>query len=195
MVGNLTQQASLLIDLYLRPEYEEHKKRISLLAQQDDTDSEKELRGFVFEGMRHAGCILGASRVASRDVTIVDGARGSLSIPAGHTVLIATSKAAMDPLAFPEPEKINPHRSFEDYTLFGHGLHRCFGIQLAGASLAATLREVFKLKNVRRAPGKQGVFTTVKSDLDGIPIVKYLDASSRESAVPTSLTLHYDYDE
>lgn len=166
-----------------------------MLAQKDDADSEKELRGFVFEGMRHAGCVVGIPRVAARDVTIFDGARGSLSIPAGHTVLVATSEAAMDPLAFPEPEKINPHRALEDYNLFGHGIHRCFGTQIAGASLAATLREVFKLKNVRRAPGKQGVFTTVKHDLAGVHITKYLDASSREAAVPTSLTLHYDYDE
>lgn len=142
--------------------------------------------------MRLANAVPGIPRVATRDVTIVDGARGSITIPSGHTVLIATSLAAMDPVAFPEPEKINPHRPFKDYTLLGHGLHHCFGQQLVGTSLAATLREVFKLKNVRRAPGKQGVFTTVEQNIAGVKVTKYLDASSRESAVPTSLTLHYD---
>ncbi|KAJ4299949.1 hypothetical protein N0V90_005197 [Kalmusia sp. IMI 367209] len=192
VAGNLTQQASLLIDLYLRPEYEESKKRIIELAQSNDAASEKELQGFVFEGIRHAGVVPGLPRVTTRDVTILDGVRGSVKIPAGHTVLIATSKAAMDPLAFPEPEKINPHRPFKDYTLFGHGLHYCFGTRLVGASLAATLREVFKLKNVRRAPGKQGRFAVVEHDIAGVTLKKYLDASSRESPVPTSLTLHYD---
>ncbi|KAJ4351877.1 uncharacterized protein N0V89_007221 [Didymosphaeria variabile] len=192
IVGNLTQQASLLIDLYLRPEYEEYKKRITQLAYMNDAASEKELQGFVFEGMRHANSVPGLPRVTTRDVTIVDGARGPISIPAGRTVLIATSMAAMDPIAFPDPEKINPHRPLKNYTLFGHGLHYCFGQQLVGASLAATLREVFKLKNVRRAPGKQGVFTTVEHKIAGLKIKKYLDASSREAAVPTSLTLHYD---
>jgi cytochrome P450 len=50
-----------------------------------------------------------------------------------------------------------PHRPLSAYTFLGHGLHFCFGARLVGASLAATLREVFKLKNIRRAPGKQGV--------------------------------------
>jgi cytochrome P450 len=181
-----------LIDLYLRPEYEDSKKRIIHLAQTNDAASEKELRGFVFEGMRLASSIPGLPRVTTRDVTIDDGVRGSIFIPSGHTVLIATSMAAMDPIAFPEPEKINPHRDLQSYTLLGHGLHYCFGQQLIGASLAATLREVFKLKNVRRAPGKQGVFTTVEHSIGGVKMRKYLDASSREADVPTSLTLHYD---
>lgn len=193
VVGNLTQQASLLIDLYMRPEHEESKKRIIQLAQKNDVSSEKELEGFVFEGMRLANSIPGVPRVTSRDVTIVDGVRGPIFIPAGHTVLIATSMAAMDPMAFPEPEKINPQRPFNDYTtLFGYGLHHCFGQKLVGASLAATLREVFKLKNVRRAPGKQGVFTTVEHSIAGVKWENYLDASSREAKIPTSLTLHYD---
>lgn len=192
VAGNLTQQASLLIDLYLRPEHAESKKRIIELAHESDATSEKELQGFVLEGMRLAGIVPGVPRVATRDVTFIDGDRGAINIPAGHTVLIATSKAAKDPLAFPDPEKINPHRPFEDYLLFGHGLHNCFGTRLVGASLAATLREVFKLKNVRRAPGKQGRLTFVEHEIAGVTMRKYLDASSRESPCPTSMTLHYD---
>ncbi|KAK7186795.1 hypothetical protein DPSP01_001146 [Paraphaeosphaeria sporulosa] len=193
IIGNLTQQASLLVDLYLRPEYDESRRRIIQLAQRNDVASGKELLGFVFEGIRHANAIPGLPRVTTRDVTIIDGARGSIFIPADHTVLIATSMAAMDPAAFPEPEKINPHRPTKDYSmLFGHGLHYCLGQQLASASLTATLREIFKLKNVRRAPGKQGVLTTVEYNIGGLRMKKYLDASSREAEIPTSLTLHYD---
>ncbi|KAL5402105.1 hypothetical protein PMIN06_002137 [Paraphaeosphaeria minitans] len=193
VIGNLTQQASLLIDLYLRPEYEESRQRIIQLAQKNDVASDEELLGFVLEGIRHANSIPGLPRVTARDVTIVDGARGSIFIPAGHTVLIATSRAAMDPVAFPEPEKINPRRPKKAYSmLFGHDLHHFFGQELVGASLTATLREIFKLKNVRRAPGKQGVFTIVEHTVGELKIKKFLDASSREAEIPTSLTLHYD---
>jgi hypothetical protein len=192
VAGNLTQQASLLIDLFLSPGYEQYKERIVELAHMDPADSERELQGFVFEGMRHAGVVPGLPRVAAHDVTIVDGARGPVHIRAGQTVLIATSKAAMDPAAFPEPEKLNPHRPFKDYTLLGHGLHYCFGARLVGSSLSATLREVFKLKNLRRAPGKQGRFAMTEHDVAGIKMRHYLDASSRESPIPTSLTLEYD---
>ena len=192
IAGNLTQQASLLIDLFLSPGYEPYKARIIELAHLNDEASEKELQGFVFEGMRHAGVVPGLPRMASKDVTIVDGARGPVHIKAGHTVLLATSKAAMDPVAFPDPEKLNPHRPLSDYTLLGHGMHYCFGSRMVGCSLAATLREVFKLKNVRRACGKLGRFAVVEHDLAGIKMRQYLDSSSKESPIPTSLTLEYD---
>uniref|UniRef100_A0A060TJX0 ARAD1D50600p n=1 Tax=Blastobotrys adeninivorans TaxID=409370 RepID=A0A060TJX0_BLAAD len=192
VAGNITQQASLLIDLFLSEGYEEYKERIVELAKRDDPEAERELQGFVFEGMRLAGVVPGLPRVASKDVTVMDGARGPIHVKSGHTVLIATSKAAMDPAAFPEPEKLNPHRPFKDYTLLGWGLHYCFGARLVGCSLAATLREVFKLKNVRRADGKAGRFARVEHEFAGIKMRKYLDANAKESPIPSTLTLLYD---
>lgn len=192
VAGNITQQTSLLIDLYLKPEYEQYKNRIIELAHMDPAASDRELQGFVYEGMRHIGVVPGLPRVATRDITVMDGARGPVNIKKGHTILIATSKAAMDPAAFPNPEILNPHRPFKDYILLGHGMHFCFGARLVGPSIASTLREVFKLKNVRRAPGKQGQFTTTEAKLAGITMRHYVDANSKESPIPTSLTLHYD---
>lgn len=192
VAGNLTQQASLLIDLYLSEGYEVYKARIIELAHMEDEASERELQGFVFEGMRHAGVVPGLPRVASKDLTFIDGARGPVTIKAGHTVLIATSKAAMDPVQFPNPEKLNPHRPFKDYILLGHGLHFCYGARMVGCSLAATLREVFKLKNLRRGPGRQGHFTVVEHEFAGVKMRKYLDANAVESPIPTTLTLEYD---
>ncbi|KAK6220734.1 hypothetical protein LQW54_001925 [Pestalotiopsis sp. IQ-011] len=192
VAGNITQQASLLIDLYLSPGYEQYKERIVELAHMDPDKSDRELYGFVMEGMRHAGVVPGLPRVATRDTVVNDGARGPVTVKAGHTVLIATSKAAMDSAQYPEPEKLNPHRPFKDYILLGHGLHFCFGARLVTPALAATLREVFRLKNVRRAPGKLGRFTIVEHDLAGIKMRHYLDSSSKESPIPTSLTLYYD---
>lgn len=192
IASNLTQQASLLIDLFLSPGYEQYKARIVELAHMDATSSERELQGFVMEGMRHAGVVPGVPRIAAQDITIEDGARGPVHVKAGHTVIIGTSKAAMDPLAFPEPEKLNPTRDFKDYTVLGYGMHACFGARMVATSMAATLREVFKLKNVRRADGRHGKFAITEHELAGIKIRSYLDSSSRESPVPTSLTLTYD---
>lgn len=192
VAGNITQQASLLIDLYLKPEYEQYKKRIIELAHMDPETSDRELQGFVYEGMRHVGVVPGLPRVATKDITVIDGVRGPIEIKKGRTILIATSKAAMDPVAFPNPEILNPLRPFKDYILLGHGLHFCFGARIVGPSIAATLREVFKLKNVRRAPGNLGRFTTTEAKLAGITMRHYVDAHARESPIPTSLTLHYD---
>jgi cytochrome P450 len=158
----------------------------------DPALSERELQGFVFEGMRHAGVVPGLPRVAAKDVTINDGARGKVSVKANQLVLIATSKAAMDPVAFPDPEKLDPHRPFSAYTLLGHGLHFCFGARLVGCSLAATLREVFKLKNIRRGKGKQGMFHTAEHNIAGVNQRMYLDGNAKESPIPTTLVIEYD---
>jgi hypothetical protein len=192
VAGNITQQASLLIDLFLSKGYEEYKARIVELAHMDDAASERELQGYVYEGMRHAGVVPGLPRVATKDVTVQDGARGPVHVKSGRTILVATSSAAMDPVAFPNPEKLDPHRPFADYSLLGHGLHFCFGSRMVGASLAATLREVFKLKNLRRAPGKQGHFTVIHHKFAGVTMKKYLDSNAKESPIPSTLTLDYD---
>jgi len=192
VAGNLTQQASLLIDLYLSPGYEKYKERIVELSHREDPAADKELLGFIYEGMRHAGVVPGLPRVAARDITVKDGQRGNIHIKAGQTVLIATSRAAMDPVAYPNPELINPHRPISSYTLLGQGLHFCFGARMVAPALVSTLREVFRLRNLRRAPGKQGHFATVEHQVAGVNMRSYLDANSRESPIPTTLTLIYD---
>ena len=192
VAGNITQQASLLIDLFLSEGYEQYKDRIIELSHKDDEASDRELQGFVYEGMRHAGVVPGLPRVAAKDITVIDGARGSVRIKAHQTVLIATSKAAMDPVAFPSPEKLDPTRPSSAYTLLGHGLHFCFGARLVGCSLVATLKEVFRLKNIRRAPGRRGRFTTVEHEVAGVKMRKYLDGNAKESPIPMSLTIEYD---
>ncbi|OCT52493.1 Psi-producing oxygenase A [Cladophialophora carrionii] len=192
VAGNITQQASLLIDLYLKDEYKQYKARIVELAHKDDEASDKELLGFVFEGMRHAGVVPGLPRVTSKDVTFEDGVRGPVHIKAGQYVLIATSSAAMDPAAFPDPEKIDPHRPMSSYTLLGHGMHYCFGARIVGPALVATLKEVFRLKNVRRAKGRLGRFSVIEHDIAGVKAKIYLDANAKESPIPTTLHLLYD---
>lgn len=70
----------------------------------------------------------GVPRVATRDTVVDDGEeeeRGGMQkkqkkILEGQMVFIATSKAAMDPKAFPEPEKLDPYRPLSSYILLGH---------------------------------------------------------------------------
>ncbi|EME88398.1 uncharacterized protein MYCFIDRAFT_149067 [Pseudocercospora fijiensis CIRAD86] len=190
IAGILTHQASLLIDLYLRPGYEAYKARIIELSHKNDDASFKELQGFVFEGMRHAGVVPGLPRQATRDITVQDGVRGPVNVKKGNIVLIATSKEALDPTSFAEPEKLNPHRPLSEYTLLGSGLS--FGASLIGPAIAATLKEVFKLPGIRRANGKPGHLATVEHFVGGIPVRSYLDSNAKESPVPTTLVLEYD---
>ena len=194
VAGNITQQASLLINFFLSEGQETYKARIIELSHRNDKDAERELQGFCFEGMRLAGVVPGLPRIANKDMIIQDGDR-EVHIKAEQTVLIASSIASRDPLAFPDPMKLNPLRPFKDYTLLGHGLHFCFGARLVGPALAATIRQVFRLKNIRRAPGTRGKFAVVSHEIaGGVVMHKYLGANANESPIPTTLTLEYDED-
>ncbi|EME49010.1 hypothetical protein DOTSEDRAFT_119905 [Dothistroma septosporum NZE10] len=187
VAGIITQQASLLIDLFLKPDYEQYKKRIIELSHMDDAASNKELQGFVFEGMRHASVIPGVPLVANKDTVVQDGGRGAVNIRANQKVLIAASKAAMDPQAFPNPEQLDPHRPFESYTLLGHGP----GARVVGPAIAGMLKEIFKLGDLGRAAGRLGQFSFLEYHVGGTTIKYYLDANSAESPMPTTLTLEY----
>lgn len=191
-IATITQQASLLVDLFLSEGYEKYKDRIVELAQQDTDAAYRELLGFVYEGIRHAGIVPGMPRMAAKDITVEDGARGPVHIKAHQMVLVAISKAAMDPVAFPNPEKLDPTRPLSSYTLFGHGMHTCFGQRLAGAALVATLREIFKLKKLRRAPGRAGKLNLREHEVAGVKFRIYLDSTSKETSVPTTLRLIYE---
>ncbi|CAD6936937.1 unnamed protein product [Tilletia controversa] len=192
VAGNLTQQTALLVDLYLQPKYEEYKKRIIELANRDDKEAFEELEGFVYEGMRIQPVVIGLPRQATKDLVIKDGDR-DVHIKAGQRLVIGTSQAHLNPKAFPDPEKLNPHRPLQDYILFGKGRDFCFGDRPLGFAMAAMLKEIFKLPNLRRAPGRQGSFVQVSQNVaDGIMSPLFLDSQSRELPLPTSLVLEFD---
>ncbi|CAD6928997.1 unnamed protein product [Tilletia controversa] len=194
IAGNLTQQTALLVDLFLQPKYEAEKKRIIELANRDDAEAFKELEGFVYEGMRIQPVVLGLPRQVAKDVVIKDGDR-EVFVKAGNRLIIGTSKAHLDPKAFPDPEKLNPHRPRKDYILLGAGMHFCWGARLVGPAIAGMLKEIFKLPNVRRAPGRPGSFVRVTEDVaEGITTSLYLDTFCRESPLPTSFRLEFDSD-
>ena len=189
--GTLTQQSSLLVDLFLTEQYKEQYAQIVELAQRDDATSTKQLEGYILEGMRFAPFLPGLPRVSANNITFTDGEQGPFEIKANQTVLVATSKANMDPAAFPDPKKFDPHRPREAYLMLGYGMHACFGERLAITALTAIIKEIFKLKGLTRASGKLGRFATVEQDVAGVKRRFWLDSNSSESAVPTTLTLEY----
>ena len=190
-VGIITSQAALVVDLFLTKSYEEDCKRIVELAHKDDADSRKELEGYVLEGMRCAQLSPGPLRVSAGDITFTDGEQGPIHIRAQQTVLAATAKANMDPAAFPNPKKLDPHRPRDAYLIFGFDMHKCFGQRLGLTAITAMVKEIFKLNGLKRANGRLGHFSTVEQDIGGVKKRLWLDANSRECGVPTTLTLEY----
>ena len=60
------------------------------------------------------------------------------------------------PIDFPDPTSVNPKRPIASYNLNGAGFHNCPGTNYAQLTIIEIVKAVFKLKNVRRAPGDAG---------------------------------------
>lgn len=56
---HLTQQVALIVDLYLKPEYLHEKNEISRLSLLDTPASDALLLGYIREGMRLQGVVIG----------------------------------------------------------------------------------------------------------------------------------------
>jgi cytochrome P450 len=62
----------------------------------------------------------------------------------------------MDPRHVASPKSFDPDRPADDYILFGHGLHQCFGIHLNQRLLPLMLKPLLQQNNLRRADGPEG---------------------------------------
>jgi cytochrome P450 len=52
-------------------------------------------------------------------------------IPPGSKVLLITGSAGRDERAFPEADRFDIHRHFDQHLSFGYGIHFCIGAALA----------------------------------------------------------------
>ncbi|MFY1619124.1 cytochrome P450 family protein [Micromonospora sp. WMMD736] len=82
----------------------------------------------------------GVRRFATEDVTI-----GSVTIPAGDTVLLSLAAANRDPREFPVPDRVDIHRSnLHHHIAFGRGPHHCPGSELSRHELHVALETLLR---------------------------------------------------
>lgn len=152
------------------------------------------LQAYVTEALRLDPQVPLIPRVAKRDVTIRDGER-VVEVKKGDSVYPSMLKAGMDPTVFPDPERFDPERASSLYRLFGHGMHTCLGAPIINVSLVQMVKQVFSLKNVRRAPGKAGELVRFHQELGGTPCPVYLSENQTMWPLPVSLSIVYDGDD
>jgi len=90
-------------------------------------------------------------RLSTRETRIAD-----VEIPAWSKIVVMFGSANRDPRAFPDPERIDPHRAnVREHLAFGHGNHYCIGAGLARLEGCVALETLLdRLENVRFAPGR-----------------------------------------
>lgn len=87
-------------------------------------------------GMRQK---MGVARYAPADMDLL-----GQSVSKGQMVLLMPHLDKHDPAIYPEPEKLNVKRVFEQDVTFGYGPRYCIGAALATRQLYLTLEELFK---------------------------------------------------
>ncbi|MET9322982.1 cytochrome P450 [Streptomyces sp. NPDC003038] len=87
---------------------------------------------------------------------------GSVSIPAGDTVLFALASAHRDPARYPAPDRFDIDRADKAHLTLGHGIHYCLGAPLARMQISLALGTLLsRLPRVRLAsPVDQLPWTT-----------------------------------
>lgn len=96
----------------------------------------------VEEILRFDPPVQGLSRVATRDVELVD-----RKLPKGARVHMLFAAANRDPRVFPQPEEFDVARTPNNHLSFGFGIHFCLGASLARMELQVGLEEL-----LQRAP-------------------------------------------
>ncbi|KAI1800009.1 heme peroxidase [Daldinia bambusicola] len=155
-VPNTAEVFSQAVDYYLSEDGSNHITEIYQVANlPSSSDTDALLLGYCMEGIRLSGTF-GSYRRAMAGDTIMGNDGSKVSIRNGDRVFISSVAAAKDAEHFPDPDKVNPRRPLDAYIHFGLGPHVHFGRDAGQAGLTEMFRSVFKLKNVRRAPGAQG---------------------------------------
>jgi len=114
----------------------------------------------VFEALRFDPVNPVIYRRALRDTMVAHGTMRAKPIPAGTMVLASNLSAMFDPLAWDAPEEFRTDRPWEQYILWGYGIHTCFGQYINRAVLPQMLKPLL---------AKPGLRATAPLDKAGTP--------------------------
>jgi cytochrome P450 len=128
------------------------------LAELRETDDPRVIAAAVEELLRYLTIVhSGRRRVATADIE-VDG----MTIRAGDGVILANDIGNRDPVAFPDPDRLDIHRDARRHVAFGFGVHQCLGQNLARVELQVVYGTLY-----RRIPTLR--LASEVTDLDEVP--------------------------
>ncbi|MGA7326805.1 MAG: cytochrome P450, partial [Rhodomicrobium sp.] len=153
----------------------------ALKAASEDRDGD--LWRILLEAMRFRPLNFGPFRYCNRDYKLASGRR----IREGSTVLASTLSAMLDPRRVPNPSKFDASRGPDQYMLFGHGMHACFGAMIADAHITQTLKALLKRPGFRAAPARDGMLQRIGPVPDRLMVE--FDISSNEIATQSMITI------
>lgn len=155
-IATQAQHFGQMLDVYLSDEYYHHWADIQACAWSDSEEDFEKLKSYALEANRLRPAAFGLLR-KSRVDTVIDDNGKQVPVSTGDTLYTDFVSAGLDPEVFPDPLKIDITRDRGLYVHHGFGAHECLGRPIVEVAMAAQLKVFAKLKDLRRAPGAQGV--------------------------------------
>ena len=127
------------------------------------------LAAHIFEALRFNPINPVIYRRATRDATIAANTLRAITVPKGSMVFAANLSAMFDRLKLVAPNQFRVDRPWDDYILWGDGMHTCFGAHINHAIIPAMLKPLLVQQGLRRIAGDVG-----QIDTEGTPFPVHL---------------------
>ncbi|MEM1152443.1 MAG: cytochrome P450, partial [Pseudomonadota bacterium] len=154
-IPTISKASCLALDeLFRQPE---GLRRAQAAAREGD---DAKLASCIWEALRFNPHNPVVYRRATRDAVIAPGTLRARTIPKGTMVFAASLSAMFDRHDIEDPHGFRTDRRFEEYIIWGIGMHTCFGAAINAAVIPAILKPLLRQKNLRRAEGDAGQVDT-----------------------------------
>jgi len=184
------QTCAHAVDFYLDDERKNERAKIVKLSMSNKPEDNRKIMGYIREAQR-----MNQPLPLFRDVsknTIIPQEGGHIAVRQGDRIFVDLKAAHLNPRDFQDPLSVDWTRKTP--SIQGMGLHKCPGITLVDETMPEIFKSIFRLENLRRAPGKEGKLMTItphSNPLDSDP-KKYLDGKGEMTIFPGSLVVQYD---
>ncbi|KAL0943160.1 fatty acid oxygenase [Colletotrichum truncatum] len=177
-VANQSQVTTLCVDYYLDDEGQKHLPELYRLCHENTEEADEKLLKYMLEGCRlrapvavyreatsdqvitdYSPCLPKESDPLGRDPITnpdIESSRREVKIPKGYRIVCNFATAGRDPAIFEDPNEVRLDRPLDSYVHFGLGPHWCAGKEMSRVGQTSLFKQIFGLKNLRRAPGERG---------------------------------------
>ncbi|KAI9368890.1 heme peroxidase [Aspergillus egyptiacus] len=187
LVHGQAKMFTQIIEYYVN-DGKKYLPEINSLAKEDTPESDAKLTRYALEAIRLNGGS-GTLRKAETDLYVKEGDR-DVNIKPGDEIFIGSTQASRDPSIFPDPDEVRLDRPEESYLNYGIGAQVGLGKEANLTGVTAMLRAVFRLDNLRPAPGAQGVLKKIVRP-SGYTVYMREDHGAY-SPFPTTFRIHFD---
>ncbi|KAL5504779.1 hypothetical protein ACEPAH_7442 [Sanghuangporus vaninii] len=171
-----------IVDFFLKEEQTSARKLLVQLTRDKSVENDEKLYALACEALRLNPPV---SSVVRQDV------HGELSNGTPEQIYLSVAKANLDRSVFGEnsiaADLEHPRAGLtgvEDYGLTSTSFLK--------STVPAVLRAIFKLKNLRSAPGSRGTLRRIVETVHGCPEVEYLNERSEITPFPASMFVQYE---